>query len=127
MRSPEVPDQGRRRCDDLLASQRSAAALDQALPGIAFVSAVDVQCQFARAVEIDDADAVLLESRSALFRTRHRSFDAIAHRTERVDEMGHRRARTHADDAAMLDIAERALRGLAFFFLAAGHCGCHSR
>src|SRR5581483_768170 len=109
-------DEGlRRRGDDLLARERRAAALDEPLVRIAFVGAVDVKREFADGIEIDDADAMPLEPRRALLRARYRGVDAAAHRGQRVDEIGHRRTRADANDAAFLDVADRAFRGEAFF------------
>src|SRR5262249_25653601 len=99
--------------DDLLARQRRAAALDQALVGVAFVGAVDVQRELAGAVEIDDADAERGQQRRALLRARHRGVDATLDAAELVDEVRDGRAGADADDAAVLDERDRLLRGKA--------------
>src|SRR5690606_29414726 len=89
--------------DDLLAGERAAAALDQAVPGIALVGAVDVQLQRPDRVEVEHRDAYLLELTGAALGTGDGALDPALDPTQALDEIGHGRAGADADDGAVLD------------------------
>src|SRR3546814_2324278 len=63
--------------NDLLARERRAAALDQALARVTLVGAVDVEREAAGVVELDHFDAVAAQACGALFGTRNRSLDPV--------------------------------------------------
>ncbi len=67
----------RDRGNDLLARERAAAALDHVQVLGDLVGAVDVDRKIVDAVELDDADAVLLQPLGARFRGRDRTFDFV--------------------------------------------------
>ena len=97
----------RHRGDDLLARERAAAALDHVQVLGDLVGAVDVHRQLVDAVQVEDADAVLLQPLGARFRGGHRAFDAALDGGERVDEEVHRRAGADADHGVLDDVLER--------------------
>src|SRR5690606_23220455 len=116
--------------DDLLAGERAAAALDQAVPGIALVGAVDVQLQRPDRVEVEHRDAYLLELTGAALGTGDGALDPALDPAQALDEIGHGRAGADADDGAVLDEFQGFLGGqlLLFFTRHRGLRGAgHSR
>src|SRR3546814_6491143 len=102
--------------NDLLARERRAAALDQALARVPLVGAVDVEREAAGVVELDHFDAVAAQACGALFGTRNRSLDPVPDARQGVDEPGHRGAGADADDHPVLDEFDGFFGGKSFGF-----------
>jgi hypothetical protein len=103
--------------DDLLARQRTAAALDHGEVFGYFVGAVDIDFQFADAVEVEHLDAVVFETRGGRLRTGDRAVDAALDFGQCVDEIVGGGAGSNPDDAAPGVIDRGTRHGLLHFVL----------
>jgi hypothetical protein len=86
--------------DDFFARQRATAAFDHREVFGDFVGTIDVDFQFADAVEIEHRNAVAFQAVGGGFRTGHRAVDAPLHFGQRVDEVIGGGAGAHPDNAA---------------------------
>src|SRR3546814_5596560 len=102
--------------NDLLARERRAAALDQALARVTLVGAVDVEREAAGVVELDHVVAVAAQACGSLFGTRNRSLDPVPDARHGVDEPGHRGAGADADDHPVLYECDGFFGGKSFGF-----------
>ena len=106
------------RGDDLLAGERSAAALDQHAVLVGLVGAVDVEGEIAFRVEIEYRDPRRLQRERGPLGTRDRALKLDFTVFQLFDEFAHRRARSDAEDHALFDVGNRgfARRGVFFRF-----------
>jgi hypothetical protein len=88
-------------------------ALDEREIGVHFVGAVDVDGERGDVVEVEDADAELLERLRAALRRRHSACERDLALAEEGDEVVHRRARADAQDLTRLHVVERGCGGRA--------------
>ena len=97
----DADEAARRGGDDLLAGQCRAAALDETQLRIGLVGAVDVHVEVADRVQIQDFDAVLLQTRRGALRTRYGTPNAHFARSQRIDEEVHGGAGADAEDVVV--------------------------
>src|SRR5258706_1825901 len=99
--------------DDLLARQRPAAALDHGEVLGHLVRTVDVDGQLVDAVQVEDADAVLLQPLGARLRSGDRALDPVFYFCKRINVKIDGRAGSDAHDRVLDHVFQRRLGDLA--------------